>query len=166
MRPWQCPWSSPTAAQQPSVHSSQTQRWDLHSCVGCITLKMWQLCLFAVLTEGTLLNLLLNVTLKTRTRKLMQSTPWSPSAPAGAVGGACNRYADRSNKKLMSCTKAAQSDFCRQSLFRKPKGATTHSKENIWEIKEHCLIHSSRTGNLEIRVVYFTTVRAEFRVYM
>lgn len=102
----------------------------------------------------------------TRTRKLMQSTPWSPSAPAGAVGGASNRYTDWCSNKLMSCTKEAQSDFCKQSIFRKPKGATMHSKGNIWKIKKHCLIHSLRIESLEMRVAYFTTESAEFRVYM
>lgn len=165
MRLWQCPWSSPTAPQQPSVPCSDTQRWHLRPCAGCITLEMQQLCLFAVLTEGTTLNLLLIVTLTT-IRKLMQSTPWPPPAPADAVGGAHNLHADWCNKKQVSCTEEALSGFSRQSIFREPKRATMHSKGNFREIRKRCLTHSFRIDSLEMRVARFTTERAEFSVYM
>lgn len=68
--------------------------------------------------------------------------------------------------KLMSCTKEAQSDFCKQSTDRKPRGTTMHGKGNIREIKKRCLTHSFRIGSLEMRVAYFTTERAEFRICM
>lgn len=57
----------------------------------------------------------------TRTRRLMESTPWSPAAPVEA----CSRSAGWCRNALTSCTEeAAPSDSCRQSIFRKPRKST------------------------------------------